>query len=76
MRTSEKRRVANKAVKSEIGTWRRKLASALSAGDSAECRKVFSRYCSVLDKAVKKGVIKRNASDRRKARASKKIAAI
>ncbi|MDO9541770.1 MAG: 30S ribosomal protein S20 [Kiritimatiellia bacterium] len=74
MRTSEKARVRNKAVRSAISTMRRRLLELLVAKDKEKIGAAFRQYCSVLDKAVKKGVIKKQKSVRRKRRAAAKIA--
>ena len=76
MITSEKSRQSNIATKSRVSTERGKLLQAIEAGDKTESNKLFRVYCSVLDKAVKKGVIKANAADRRKSRIARKITAI
>ncbi len=76
MRTSEKQRQSNKSAKSRLTSTRRKLAEAITAGDKSTGQKAFSEYCSLLDKAVKKGVIKKNASNRRKSRVCKKLATV
>ena len=76
MRVSEKARLRNKAVKSKISTLRRQLFEACAAKDADKSRKLFSDYCSTLDKAAIKGIIKKNTAIRRKRRASAKIAAL
>jgi len=74
VKTSEKSREANKAVKSRITTIFNKLQVAISEGNKAETKEIFRLYSSILDKAVKKGVIKKNAANRRKSRVSAKLA--
>ena len=74
MRTSEKARVRNKAVRSAISTARRCFLELLAAKDKEKVGTAFRKYCAVLDKAVKKGVIKKQKSVRRKRRAAAKIA--
>jgi ribosomal protein S20 len=63
-------------MKSRIGTTRRRLYEAIGTGDKDGMKKLFQSYCSVLDKAVKKGTIKANNANRRKSRASTRIAAV
>lgn len=74
--TSAEDRMRNRSVKSAILTQRRVFLAALDAKDkekaAAECRK----YVSVLDKAAKKGIIKKNNADRKKGRAVKHLAAL
>lgn len=76
MRVSEKARQKNKAAKSKITTLRRQLFEVCEAKDEAKVRKAFSAYCSILDKAAIKGIIKKNTAIRRKRRASAKLAAL
>ena len=76
MRVAEKARLRNKAAKSKISTLRRQLFESCTAKDADKSRKVFSHYCSALDKAAIKGIIKKNTAIRRKRRASAKIAAL
>jgi small subunit ribosomal protein S20 len=76
MRQAVRRRDENRALKSRVLTTRRKLYSAVQAGDRAGCQAVFREYCSVLDRAVKKGTLKANAASRRKARAAHRMAAM
>jgi small subunit ribosomal protein S20 len=70
MRTSEKRHEGNRAAKSRLVTEKRKFYDAILAGDAAVTKVCFNAYCSVLDKAVKRGALKANAADRRKSRAN------
>ena len=73
MRTSVKRQEGNRSAKSRIVTARRKLYDAILAGDQAVTKTALSSYCSVLDKAVKRGALKANAADRRKSRATLRV---
>lgn len=70
MKTSEKSRVRNKSVRTAIATARKKLMEAIGGGQLDQSRKALSAYSSALDKAVKKGILNRNAARRRKARAA------
>lgn len=76
MRVSEKARQRNKSVKSKISTLRRQLFEVCATNDVVKSRKVFSDYCSILDKAAIKGIIKKNTAIRRKRRASARLAAL
>lgn len=76
VRTSEKARKSNASIRSRITSARRQTLEALSSNDRDLGDKKFREYCSVLDKAVKKGVIKRNTSIRRKNRAASALAAM
>ncbi|NLB55142.1 MAG: 30S ribosomal protein S20 [Lentisphaerae bacterium] len=74
MRSSAKQRLANKSIKSVISSTRRKMFESLAANDVEASKKNFSTYCSVLDKASKKGVINKNTAIRRKRRSAKHLA--
>ncbi|MBU1694995.1 MAG: 30S ribosomal protein S20 [Verrucomicrobia bacterium] len=76
MRTSEKARVANLLVATQIRNTRRALFEALDARNADQSSKLFRGYCVLLDKSAKKGVIKKNTAIRRKARASDKLRAL
>jgi small subunit ribosomal protein S20 len=69
MRSSEKRRVGNATVKTKVKSVRRKTREVLTAGVAETSEKAVREYSSVLDKAVKRGVIKKNTAIRRKKRA-------
>ncbi len=69
MRSSEKQRVGNMTVKTKVKTVRRKTREILSAGVAETSEQAVREYSSVLDKAVKRGVIKKNTAIRRKKRA-------
>ena len=76
LRNSEKANVQNTAVRTQIKSTRRKLFEAVDAKDAKTSTEVYQTYCSVLDKAAKHGVIKKNAAVRRKGRADQKIRAL
>ena len=76
MRVAEKARQRNKAAKSKITTLRRQLFEGCDAKDAEKSRKLFSAYCSVLDKSAIKGIINKNTAIRRKRRAAAKVAAL
>lgn len=73
IRSSEKRRVGNLTVKTRVKSARRKTQDALSAGVVEPAKEAVSTYSSVLDKAVKRGVIKKNTAIRRKQRATEAL---
>jgi small subunit ribosomal protein S20 len=76
-RQSVQRRTSNRAVTGTIGTVRRKAFETVVKGaDPAAVAKVVAEYTSTLDKAAKRGIIKRNTADRRKARLAQRVAAI
>jgi small subunit ribosomal protein S20 len=74
-RQNERRRLANKAVRSELKTRTKNalLAAETGAEDSADrLRQAVKR----IDKAAAKGVIHANQASRRKSRLVRRIAAI
>jgi small subunit ribosomal protein S20 len=68
------RRVRNRSTKSEIATARRVYVAAVESKDKAKAMKEFSAFCSMLDKSSKRGILKKNTADRRKARAAAMLA--
>ncbi len=72
-KTSEEARQRNKAVKSRVKTTRSKFMKATVEGAAEVTTEAYKAYCSNLDKAAKKGVIKRNTAIRRKCRAAAKV---
>ncbi len=73
MRSDEVKRVQNQAVRTRVKTARRKMMEATATGEVEVTTAAFREYCSVLDKAAKKGIVKKNTAVRRKARAAAKL---
>ena len=73
MHQSVGRRKRNRSVKAEIRTERVSVDSLVGETDVAKRKAGFSEYSSLLDKAVKKGMIKKNTADRSKSRAAKRL---
>ncbi|HMO49752.1 MAG TPA: 30S ribosomal protein S20 [Kiritimatiellia bacterium] len=69
----QKRR--NSAAKSLIKSSGRKLTKSLDAKESANAQDAYKALCSALDKAAKKGSIKKQTAIRRKARAATRLRA-
>jgi small subunit ribosomal protein S20 len=72
VRQSEKRRVINRAHKTKVRTYIKKVRAALESGKSDEIQKVLPVAISVLDKSVQKGVMHKNAAARYKSRLTAK----
>lgn len=70
---SEKRRLRNQAVKSEIKTFVLKTRAAIAAGDLEQARELARQTESRLDKAAKRGIVHRNNANRRAARLHRAI---
>lgn len=73
-KTNEKRRLRNKAVKSELKTYVRRTREAIAAGDRDKANQTLQAACRKLDKAVSKGVIHRNQAANRKSKLAKAVA--
>ena len=73
MRQTRKLRATNRAVRSETRTARRRFNEVVASGDQAESAGNLKELYSLLDKAVKKGVLKANTVSRYKSRAAKKV---
>jgi len=76
MRQTVRRRLANKGNRGLISTLRRQINDAIADGNVSLCKELLPKMSSALDKAVKKGAIKRNSADRRKSRLTLRIAAM
>ena len=73
MRQNEKRRLHNRALKSEAKTLKKRVAAAVEAKDLARAREEFKRAASKLDKIAKSKVIHRNNASRKKARLARLV---
>jgi small subunit ribosomal protein S20 len=73
---NEKRRLRNKAVKSELKTYVRKFREAADAGDAETATAAMQAACRKLDKAVSKGVIHKNQAANRKSAIAKRANAL
>ncbi|MGE5554436.1 MAG: 30S ribosomal protein S20 [Betaproteobacteria bacterium] len=73
VRTSEKRRARNQAVKSSLRTAVKKVRTAVEAKSPAVAQ-TFQAATSSLDKAAAKGVIHPNKAARLKSRLAKRVA--
>ena len=73
VKTNEKSRQRNKAVKSALRTYVRNFRHAADAGDVEVATKAAKIANRQLDKAVSKGVIHKNQAANRKSAISKKL---
>ncbi|MFN8076104.1 MAG: 30S ribosomal protein S20 [Kineosporiaceae bacterium] len=74
--TNEKRRLRNKAVKSELKTLVRAFREAAASGDNEAADKALRLASKKLDKAASKGVIHKNQAANRKSALAKQAAAL
>ena len=65
----------NRGVKTRLKTLRKRLDDLLAKKDVEGGKAAAAAYVSAMDKAVKSGVVHRNAASRGKAHASKAFAA-
>ncbi len=75
-RQSEEDRLRNKAGRSVIKSFQTQFKAALAGKDAAKADALYRKYCSALDKAVKKGIIKKGQAVRKKGRASDHLRAL
>ena len=69
---TEKQNLNNRMVRSEMKTSIRRYTEALQAGDAAAADKAYLTAVSTVDRAAGKGVIHKNAANRKKAQLAKK----
>ena len=72
-RQNEKRRVANKALRSELKTRAKLAESAAASGDASTADEELRLAQKRIDMAVTKGLIHKNTAARRKSRLVKRI---
>lgn len=68
VRQNEKRRMINRGHRSKLRSGIKKLRSALEGGDAAGTQTLLPETISLIDKAVQKGALHRNAAARYKSR--------
>ena len=74
VKQDKKRRLHNAAIISELKTFIKKLNSLIALDKADEAADMLSKLMSKLDKAAKKGLIKRHSADRKKSRLAVKVA--
>ena len=68
MRSSERKRLHNRRVKSSLHRLEKDYRVLLTAGKQGEAAQLLPRVHSALDKAVKSAVLPRPTADRKKSR--------
>ncbi|MDQ1038713.1 small subunit ribosomal protein S20 [Streptomyces sp. V3I8] len=76
IKTNEKARLRNKAVKSSLKTAIRKAREAAAAGDVEKATAAAREASRKLDKAVSKGVIHKNQAANKKSALASKVATL
>jgi small subunit ribosomal protein S20 len=72
-RQTTKRTAQNRINTSRLRTTLRKFRAALQSGDSVQAKAQFSETASMIDKAVKNGVIHKNTAARYKSRLNARL---
>lgn len=72
-RASQRRRDVNRKNLTMMRGEIKKLRQLAAAGDASAAEKMLPRTYAVLDRSIRKGVIKENAGNRHKARLSKLV---
>lgn len=75
-RQSEKRRVKNRAVRSQVRSGIRKFLSAVDAADKDSATEQLKVVTKLMDTAAGKGVYHKNTAARTKSRLNKKLNAM
>jgi small subunit ribosomal protein S20 len=68
---TERERLENRRYTSAIKTYFRRLQAAVEAGDDVAADAEHNQLIRLVDKAVKRGALHRNAGARKKSRAAK-----
>ncbi len=73
---AETRTARNKAIRSKVKTYIKKVEAAITAGDKAAAQAALIAATSEIDKAASKGVYHKNTASRKVSRLSKAVAAM
>lgn len=73
IKTNEKARLRNKAVRSEVKTFVKKFDQAVEAGDKESGAKALQEASRRLDVAVSKGVLHKNNAANRKSSMARRL---
>lgn len=71
--TSEKRAARNKAVRSRVKTYVKKVYAAIEAGDKEQAQAALRAATAELDKAKSKGVYHKNTTARKVSRLAQAV---
>ena len=74
VKVNAKKNLRNRMVKSSVKTTLKKFDAAVATGDAAQVESMLRIASGAVDKAVDKGVIHKNAANRKKARLAKAAA--
>ncbi len=76
VRTSQKRRAYNRAIKSRVKTLIKRFEEAVQGGEKELAMERFRVAASALDRAAIKGVVHKNLAARKKSRMASKLASL
>lgn len=76
MRQNQKRAAANRERRTRLRHALRELRRAISGGDPEKARQLLPEVVSIVDKSLKKGVVKENTAARFKSRLMTRLATI
>ena len=71
VRQAEKREARNKAVRTKIKTFKKKVLSAIESKDKEAIQKSLKEFIKVISSAASKGIVHRNTASRNISRLSK-----
>ena len=76
IKTNERDRQRNQAVRSKVRTYVKNVLAAVDAKDEAKVKELAPEALSAIDKAASKGVLHPNNAARKRSRLQKHIAAM
>lgn len=76
VKTNAERTERNRAAKSELRTWIRKVRTAVDAGDAEAAKAALVTASTKIDKAVTKGILHANQAANKKSRLAKRVNAL
>jgi len=72
-RQNQRRRLINQMNRQKLKTQMKKLRAALTSGKPDDAKTLLPATLSIIDRSVKKGVIKENTARRYKSRLTKRV---
>jgi len=76
MRSSARKRLHNRSIKSRLKTLERAYADAVSSGKKEEANAAYREISSAFDKAAKSGAVHKAKANRKKSRLAARLTAI
>ena len=73
VRQTERRKEVNRRNRSRLRTQIKSLRAAIAEGNQAEAKAALAGTVSIIDKAIQKGVLHRNAAARYKSRLTSSV---